>query len=72
MIWGIIRRKVISPKVLGESVQRIRPAVSVSGPQCYRTMRKENRCNFDSDETGSLYFLHGIITLSSLRNEDIA
>ncbi|XP_050247991.1 dihydrolipoyllysine-residue succinyltransferase component of 2-oxoglutarate dehydrogenase complex 2, mitochondrial-like isoform X1 [Quercus robur] len=41
MIWGIIRRKVISPKVLGESVQRIRPAVSVSGPQCYRTMRKE-------------------------------
>ncbi|KAM3745014.1 hypothetical protein ACB098_06G094300 [Castanea mollissima] len=39
MIWGIIRRKVIS--VLGESIQRIRPAVSVSGPQCYRTMRKE-------------------------------
>lgn len=27
--------------------------------------------NFDSDETGSLYFLHSIITLSSLRNEDI-
>lgn len=32
----------------------------------------KNRCNFDSDETGSLYFLHDIITLSSLRNEDIA
>lgn len=32
----------------------------------------ENRCNFDSDETGSLYFLHSIITLSSLRSEDIA
>ena len=32
----------------------------------------KNRCNFDSDEMGSLYFLHGIITLLSLRNEDIA
>ncbi|GMY09871.1 dihydrolipoyllysine-residue succinyltransferase component of 2-oxoglutarate dehydrogenase complex 2, mitochondrial-like [Fagus crenata] len=41
MIWGIISRKVVSPKALGESVERIRPAVSVSRPRCYRTTRKE-------------------------------
>uniref|UniRef100_A0A2N9I650 dihydrolipoyllysine-residue succinyltransferase n=1 Tax=Fagus sylvatica TaxID=28930 RepID=A0A2N9I650_FAGSY len=41
MIWGIISRKIVSPKALGESVERIRPAVSVSRPRCYRTTRKE-------------------------------
>jgi len=40
MIWGIIRRKVASPKTLGEAVQRIRPSV-LSGARCYRTTRKE-------------------------------
>ncbi|KAB1201986.1 Dihydrolipoyllysine-residue succinyltransferase component of 2-oxoglutarate dehydrogenase complex 2, mitochondrial [Morella rubra] len=39
MIWGVIRRKVASPKVLEESVLRIRHVVS--GPRCYWTTRKE-------------------------------
>lgn len=39
MIWGIIRRKVASPKALAESVQRIRPAAL--GSRCYGTTRKE-------------------------------